>query len=130
MASELFASLYHKAFRLDCAIIHSLNRLTAGLGAGSTTNRVVLAEQLYNATCDFFDEMDSITRKHSDYVGGTVPYRRSRCRFMCPNCRSSYCGCALPYSPLPLIHVALISPAGGTPTFDDVDGEDEEDFDG
>ena len=88
MASELFHELYAKAFRLDCPHVHTLNGLTHGLGPGPTTQRIGLAEALYDAGADFIDAIDEYAMKHAQ--------RNREIKLRCPNCGDPYCSGAMP----------------------------------
>jgi hypothetical protein len=96
MASELFHDLYRRAFKSDCAVIHTLNQLMCGMGPGATTVRVPLAESLLDAARDFDDGIDLIARRAN-------MDRRADVVFRCPNCGLSYCPGAVPMVKMPNI---------------------------
>lgn len=91
MASELFHDLYRRAFKADCAVIHTLNQLIIGMGPGSTTLRVRLAEGLLEARRDFDAGIDSVARRRN--------MLRHDLLFSCPHCGLSHCPGAVPMLP-------------------------------
>jgi hypothetical protein len=122
MASELFHRLYHQAFRLDCAVIQTLNRLKQGLKtSGKTLERVELALRLNDAGADFFDDCEAIGKRVArNFSRRSVAYRNANREYYCPNCRSPYCDNAVEVFKLPPgITVSVISPAGPVQSDDD-----------
>ena len=117
MATELFHTLYHQAFRLDCPLITLFNKLKSGLGtSGKTLERVEMAKSFYNAGADFLDALDTMARDQLR-VGNTdtLFYRNAVRKYRCPNCGSPYCDNAVEVVRVrPGIHISIISPDDGT----------------
>lgn len=102
MASELFHDLLQRAWRLDCPYIHTLNALTHSLGPGPTTERVLLAESLYEAGKEFLDSIDEYAMKHAP--------RSRQIKLRCPHCGDPYCGGAVPVVPVATGYIVISGP--------------------
>lgn len=111
MASELFHDLYRRAFKADCAVIHTLNQLMCGMGPGNTTLRVRLAEGLLEASRDFDDSIALIARRRNMTTRGPA--------YRCPNCGLPHCPGAVPELPASVIQALKYGHTSNSPTQQD-----------